>query len=409
MDAATVSYLQAYAKMTPQQQALIQANIANAKVTGVPLSSLQTPDPIISGLAPDQQAQVLNMVAQNQASLQGLTNTQQQALLSLMSGVASVGNNALNMGYLSYVYNNPQALQQYATANGISMQALQPYVDAVSAYYGRAQPGAGGGYQGQTMQQAGGGPGAGTAGTGTPGTGGTPAQGDAFAQIQAILNQYGLGGLSQWAWGEITAGQTSNQVLISMQDQPAYKARFPGIDAMRNAGLAVPTPAEYLNVENSYKQVMQRYGITVPGNPTDFVPLFTGQVSASELEERSSMYDKIINFYGPRLSQQFDDYAGIHGVTNSQLYQMMAGLDNGDLAKKYSAATNTEFGPLTFAHIKDAEAKAESAMQSEFRAGGMVASGATAGTEEQIIRSRAAQNLTTAPVSTPAKPVGGSI
>jgi|SRR5579859_1767563 len=407
VSAAVSKFLQAYSNATPQEKALIEANVANSKVTGVPLSAIQSPSPIISNLTPQEQSEVLNMVAQNQAGLQGMTSDQQQAFMALQAGLAStaVGGNpfGLSLGALSYFYNNPTALQQYATANGLSMQQIQPYVDALTAYY--QQPGAMNSPQALAAAAA-----AGSSGSGSGGpAAGTPAQQDAMAQVNAVLQQYGLQDLASWAWQQITSGQTPAQIMISMYQQPTFQKRFPGIFAMQQAGLAVPNPADYLATENDYKSVLKRYGADAPNDPNAYVNLFTGQVSASELEQRSQMWDKIVNVYGPALQQQFQDYAGINNVTPQQLYEMMAGLDGGKLAQQYAKNTGTQMAPLTFAHITDLEARAESAYKGEFNAGGMVASGPTAGTEEQTIRARTGANYSTTPVTSPIGSPGPSI
>lgn len=197
-------------------------------------------------------------------------------------------------------------------------------------------------------------------------------QQDALARLQGVLNQYDLGSLSDWAWGQLTAGVTENQILVSMHDQPQYQQRFPYEQAMRDAGLPVLSPAEMLKMETDYKQVQRAFGVQPSVNPSDYVNLFTNQVSANEFNSRLDTYNKLRTTYAPYIKQQFEDQAGITGIKDEDLYNLLSGQDQG-LAQKYADNTGTPLHLPSFSDIQTAEQKALEAQKANFsNQGGVV-------------------------------------
>lgn len=217
--------------------------------------------------------------------------------------------------------------------------------------------------------------------------------------VNTFLNQLGLSSLSGWAWQQITQGASAAQVEVQLYQQPAFQQRFPGIFAMQKAGLAPPSPGEYLNVENAYKQQQVAAGYTPSNNPNDYVNLFTNQVSPTEFQQRLQVLTTINKVYGPLIRQQFEQYAGITtNVDDANLYKMVAGLDP-TLIQQYSAATGTPETKLSFADITESARIAQSAYQQEFHAQGGTQTGPP-GLEQGAIEER----LTQLP-STGARPV----
>lgn len=140
----------------------------------------------------------------------------------------------------------------------------------------------------------GGGTGGGTGGTGgtTGGTGtGTQEQQNALANIRQTLNTYGLGDLADWAWQEIIAGKSDQQVLLDLMQTPQFKARFPGIDARQKAGLPPISPGEYVSYENQATQLMRAAGLPSGfwDSPADFTHLIAADVSINELTQRVNL------------------------------------------------------------------------------------------------------------------------
>lgn len=111
---------------------------------------------------------------------------------------------------------------------------------------------------------------------------------DAQAQMQSILDEYGLGSLAKWAYGLITQGYSINYVLLQMRDRPEFKERFPAIEERKKAGLPPISPADYVRLEKSYDAYMHESGLT---SMFDRKQLYTkwisGDVSPTEAKDRA--------------------------------------------------------------------------------------------------------------------------
>lgn len=121
-----------------------------------------------------------------------------------------------------------------------------------------------------------------------PGITGMDDQVDAFAELQAFFRQYGLEGLESWAWDQILSDASKSQVLLTMYDQPAFRERFPAIEARRAAGLSPITIDAYVAYESMAYGMMRSAGLP-PGfydTTSDFSDLIAADVSVAELEQR---------------------------------------------------------------------------------------------------------------------------
>lgn len=112
----------------------------------------------------------------------------------------------------------------------------------------------------------------------------------AKAIIANLLDNYGLGNLTDFVNELITKEDiVSGDVIlgrIRMTDQ--YKQRFAGNAARRAAGYNALSEAEYINLENSYRQIMRASGLPQGfyDQADDFTQLISGDVSVSELSSR---------------------------------------------------------------------------------------------------------------------------
>jgi hypothetical protein len=132
-----------------------------------------------------------------------------------------------------------------------------------------------------------------SAGTGTGGSGSGTGGGNqnALTDLKSVLNTYGLGDMADWAWGEIVAGKSEQQVLLDLMKTPQFKARFPAIDARAKAGLPPISPGDYVNYENQATQMMRAAGLPSGfwDSPADFTHLLSSDVSISELSQRLNL------------------------------------------------------------------------------------------------------------------------
>ena len=134
----------------------------------------------------------------------------------------------------------------------------------------------------------------------TPGD--TSAQGSAISLIDSTLQQYGLGSLAGWAWSELTAGKNSDQIMLDLQNQPAYQQSvFGTVNSARvAAGLKPMTPSDILTYQDQAYQFAQAAGL-----PQGFIDqktitnLLGHDVSAAELNQRiTSGYQAAMNAPG---------------------------------------------------------------------------------------------------------------
>lgn len=111
---------------------------------------------------------------------------------------------------------------------------------------------------------------------------------DALGRLGLLLQQYGLSGMLDWVRGKLIAGASEAEISLELYDQPAFKARFPVIEARRAAGLTPVSVAEVLEYETRGRELMRQAGLT--GNQftsSSYLQGLMGQdVSLSEVQER---------------------------------------------------------------------------------------------------------------------------
>ena len=153
--------------------------------------------------------------------------------------------------------------------------------------------------------------GGGADGAGSPGSGGaggpSAAQQSAWAYMQQILDQYGLGSLGPKVQELIGGGMTdAAQLQIELQNTNEWKVRFAGNEALRAAGLPVLSVGEYLSVERSYSQIMKNYGLPQGfyDDPSDFAKFIGSSVAPRELEQRVSAWSDLANREDPAVKAQ---------------------------------------------------------------------------------------------------------
>lgn len=111
---------------------------------------------------------------------------------------------------------------------------------------------------------------------------------DAFMAINSLFKQYGLGSLAGKIYDYVKNGYGADTISILLQDTPEYKKRFAANEARIKAGLNVLSPAEYISVENSYRQIMRQSGLPVGfyDSVDDFTGWLAGDLSPTELQSR---------------------------------------------------------------------------------------------------------------------------
>lgn len=111
---------------------------------------------------------------------------------------------------------------------------------------------------------------------------------NAYDLMVSMLKEWGLEALAQTVYGFLVDGYSQDQIGILLQDSEPYKQRFAGNTARRAAGMRALSPAEYLAVEGSYRQIMSRAGLPTGfyDSPEDFASWIGGDVSPQEIQGR---------------------------------------------------------------------------------------------------------------------------
>jgi hypothetical protein len=115
----------------------------------------------------------------------------------------------------------------------------------------------------------------------------------AYDLLNEEFTRYGLGSLIEPLKGLISEDVSPSEFAIRLRNSPAYQQRFSANAKRLAAGLSALSPAEYIQLEDQYQNVMRNYGLPASyytkdamGTQSGFNELLGGDVSAAELEER---------------------------------------------------------------------------------------------------------------------------
>ena len=134
---------------------------------------------------------------------------------------------------------------------------------------------------------------------------------NAIEVLTERFKRYGLGSLVNKIKDLAIDGATEATITLGLQETEEYKTRFKANQARIAKGLAVLNPAEYLNVEDGYRQVLRAYGLK-QFDTDDYVSQFiANDVSAAELSNRVVTAVQRVQNADPAISQQLRDYYGI--------------------------------------------------------------------------------------------------
>lgn len=149
-------------------------------------------------------------------------------------------------------------------------------------------------------------------GTGDPGTTSQYDQ-SAYAFLDSTLKQYGLTSLEAWIKTQLINGTPQEQVALDIYQTPEFQARFPAIFSRQKAGLPPLSPTDYINLEDSYTQILSDAGMPAGfyDSKADFTNFIGNDVSPTEFKNRiDGAYETVsqapqdvrnafAQFYGP--------------------------------------------------------------------------------------------------------------
>lgn len=119
----------------------------------------------------------------------------------------------------------------------------------------------------------------------------TGANRDAFLALESVFKQYGLGSLAGKIYDYVKNGYSSDTISILLQDTKEYKERFAANAERVKAGLPVLSPADYINTENAYRQLLRQSGLPEGfyDSNKDFTEWIAQDVSPTEIQSRVDM------------------------------------------------------------------------------------------------------------------------
>ena len=126
-------------------------------------------------------------------------------------------------------------------------------------------------------------------------------------------------------------------ILMKFRDTDIYKRRFAGMAELIKRGQAI-SEAEYIQLESSYRNVMQNYGLptTFYDTPSDYARLIGAGLSVREVEERVIAAKQSLN---PLVSQELQEY---YGVSQGTAMAYLLGLTNAEGVALESARTQEQ-------------------------------------------------------------------
>ena len=133
--------------------------------------------------------------------------------------------------------------------------------------------------------------------------------------IVAVLTdrfqKYGLGSLINKIKDLAIDGATESTITLALQESEEYKTRFKANEARIAKGLKVLTPAEYLNNEDGYRQVLRAYGLK-QFDTDDYVSQFiANDISPTEFSNRVVTAVQRVQNADPAILQQLRQYYGV--------------------------------------------------------------------------------------------------
>ena len=140
-----------------------------------------------------------------------------------------------------------------------------------------------------------------------------------YASMADRFNKYGLTGLANKIKELAIQGATEATITLQLQETPEYQQRFAANADRIKKGLAALTPAEYVNIEDSYRQVLRAYGLKQFDNDAYVRQFIANDMSPTELSNRVVTAVQRVQNADPALVTQLKQYYGI-GATDMVAY-----------------------------------------------------------------------------------------
>lgn len=150
--------------------------------------------------------------------------------------------------------------------------------------------------------------------------------------VDKMIATFKAQGISDPAFAEFISGQIMNDVsaedtLIKLYDQPAYKARFPGMEALRKKNRTITEDA-YIKAENTMVETLRFFDLPAGfyDNRDMLGKIIGNEVSPKELQDRAQAAQDLAKATNPEIRTALKNFYNI-GEGEITAYML-----NGDLA-----------------------------------------------------------------------------
>lgn len=118
------------------------------------------------------------------------------------------------------------------------------------------------------------------------------AQRDAAEALISLFSQYGLQTLAPKIIDMVKQGFSSDTMSIMLEKTPEYQKRFAANAARLKKGLSVLSPAEYIQTERAYAQVLTQSGMPKGfyDQQTDYQKFLENDLAPTELQDRVKLW-----------------------------------------------------------------------------------------------------------------------
>ena len=168
-----------------------------------------------------------------------------------------------------------------------------------------------------------------------------------YDTVTSELTRLGLSSLIDPLKKLFESGITDGESLrLALSQTEQYQTRFSANAKRIAAGLAALSPAEYIQLEDQYQNVMRNYGLPdtyytkdTTGKQVGFEELLGGDVSATELEERLIAGQERVLKSNPEVLQAIKDFYG-DSITDGNILAYALDPKNAlkDIQRKVAAA-----------------------------------------------------------------------
>ena len=118
----------------------------------------------------------------------------------------------------------------------------------------------------------------------------------AYAILEDTFKAYNLEELVPEIKKYLQQGLSSAEATLQLRQTPTYKTRFKGNEGRLAKGLPAYSPAEYLQAEETYANLLNSNNLSGLSNKETFSKLISGGVSPAEAQDRiNNVFNKIDN------------------------------------------------------------------------------------------------------------------